>query len=200
MTIRGWRLTAAIGVALLGMCASVLVAAGAGEEGVRMTIRATARSTALCFLAAFTARPLRRVWRSAATRWLLAQRRYLGVGAALSHLLHLLGIAWLAVGWPTSYAPDTVTLIFGGLGFAFLFAMGLTSSDAAVARMGRPRWQLLHRTGSCYVAFIFAISWIPDPGVGWNALYAGFLGAFLGAMGLRLAVWTKGRERRSAIA
>jgi DMSO/TMAO reductase YedYZ heme-binding membrane subunit len=198
MALRGWRLTLAIGAALLVMSGAVLAAAGTGEEGVRMLIRATARSTAVCFLLAFAARPVRQVWRTGLTKGLLRERRYVGVGAALSHFVHMLAIIWLAMGWPESYQPDVVTLVGGGLGFAFLYVMALTSTDAAVARLGRGRWQLLHRTGAWYVAFIFTISFVPDPGMGWSAIYAGFFGAFVAVAALRLAVYVRGRQRKAA--
>jgi sulfoxide reductase heme-binding subunit YedZ len=198
MALQGWRLTIAIGVALLVMCGAILVGAGTGEEGVRMLIRATARSTAVCFLLAFAARPLRQVWRSDATKALLRERRYVGVGAALSHFLHMLAIIWLARGWPESYQPDPVTLVGGGLGFAFLYAMGLTSTDAAVARLGRTWWQRLHRTGAWYVAFIFTISFVPDPGMRWSGIYVGFFGAFVAVAVLRGVVYVRGRQRKAA--
>jgi len=198
MALQGWRLTLAIGVALLVMCGAVLAVAGTGEGGVRMLIRATARSTAFCFLLAFAARPLRQVWRSDAAKALLRERRYVGVGAAFSHFLHMLGIIWLARAWPESYQPDPVTLVGGGLGFVFLYAMALTSTDAAVARLGRTWWQRLHRTGAWYVAFIFLISFVPEPGGSWSAIYVVFFGAFLAVTVLRGFVFVRGRRRKPA--
>jgi sulfoxide reductase heme-binding subunit YedZ len=98
MRFQGWSLTGWISLALAAMAALVLAAAGTGEEGVRMLIRATARSTAVLFLIAFLARPLRQLWRSEPTAFALKTRRYFGVSAAASHAIHLAAIVWLSVG------------------------------------------------------------------------------------------------------
>ncbi len=187
----GWRLTWVLSIALLAMSALVLALAGSGEEGVRMWIRATARSSGTLFLLTFVARPLHTLLRSDPTRWFLKNRRYIGVSVAVSHFLHLIAILWLTNAWPENSAVDPVTLIGGGLGFAFLFAMGLTSSNAAVAALGS-NWRRLHRTGAWYVWFIFAITFIPD--AGWDLLHVTFVVAFVGAALLRLVVWLRGRR------
>ncbi len=162
-----------------------------------MLIRATARSSALLFLLAFAVRALHQIWRSEASAWLLRNRRYVGVTAALSHVVHLCAIVRLTVGWPESYVPDAVTLVFGGLGFVFFFAMGLTSFDAAVQALGSVNWRRLHRTGAWYVWFIFAFTFVPDPSRGWDALHAFAVVAFVGSAALRLFVWLFPRQRQT---
>jgi hypothetical protein len=198
--LRGWSLTGWISVALVLMSALVLGVAGAGEEGVRMLIRATARSSAVLFLIAFLARPLRQLWRSDATAFALANRRYFGVSVAVSHLIHGAAIVWLSVAFPAAYRADTITLLFGGLGFTFLFAMAATSSDAAVRALGRARWGVLHRLGAWYVWFIFAFTFVPDPSRGWDALHAGFVAAFAAAPLVRIAAYAKTRQKAHATA
>jgi sulfoxide reductase heme-binding subunit YedZ len=198
MQLQGWALTAWITVALAAMSALVLAAAGTGEEGVRMLIRATARSSAALFLVAFLARPLRQLWRSEATAFALRNRRYFGVSVAVSHAIHAAAIVWLSVAFPASYQANALTLVFGGLGFAFLFAMAATSSDAAVRALGRARWTALHRTGAWYVWFIFAYTFPPD--AGWDALHAGFVAAFVAAPFVRLAAYAKTRQKSHATA
>jgi hypothetical protein len=196
MRYRGWAITGWNSVLLVLMSALVLAVAGIGEEGVRMLIRATARSSALLFLAAFLARPARQLWRSEATAFLLRNRRYLGVSMAVSHAIHAAAIVWLSRSFPSAYQADIVTLIGGGAGFAFLALMAATSSDAAVSWLGRARWQLLHRTGSWYVWVIFAFTFVPDPSRGWDTLHAVAVFAFLAAPILRAAAWAKARRRR----
>ena len=198
MTYRGWAITRWNALALVTMCALVLLAAGTGQDGVRMVIRATARSSAFLFLIAFLARPARQLWRSDLTAFALRNRRYFGVSVAVSHGLHGIAIAWLLTAFPSAYQANLVTLLGGGLGFAFLFAMAATSSDAAVAWLGRARWQLLHRTGAWYVWFIFAFTFIPDPKYGWDALHALAVGAFFAAPLVRGAAYAKTRRRKLA--
>jgi len=200
MRLRGWALTGWIGVALVAMSALVLAAAGTGEDGVRMLIRATARSSAFLFLIAFLARPARQLWRSDATAFALENRRYFGVSMAVSHGIHGLAIVWLTAGFPSAYEPNPVTLAGGGLGFVFIAAMAATSSDAAFKKLGRARWQLLHRTGAWYVWFIFWFTFPPDPSRGWDALHALAVAVFTAAPLVRAAAFLKTRQRARATA
>jgi len=200
MRYRGWAITGWNSVALVAMSLLVLAAAGAGEDGVRMLIRATARSSALLFLVAFLARPLRQLWRTDATAFVLKNRRYFGVSMAVSHLIHGLAIVWLFTSFPGAYDTNALTIVFGGLGFVFIAAMAATSSNAAFAALGRARWTLLHRTGIWYVWFIFAFTFVPDPSRGWDALHAGFVTAFVAAPLVRAAAWWKMRQKAHATA
>jgi hypothetical protein len=200
MQLRGWALTKWISVALVAMSALVLVAAGTGEDGVRMLIRATARSSALLFLVAFLARPLRQLWRTDATAYAIKNRRYFGVSMAVSHGIHGIAIVWLLTAFPSAYQVNATTLVGGGLGFAFIAAMAATSSDAAFKALGRTRWTLLHRTGIWYVWLIFAFTFVPDPSRGWDALHAGFVASFFAAPLVRAAAYAKTRRRAQATA
>ena len=200
MRYRGWAITGWNSVALLAMTALVLGAAGTGEDGVRMLIRATARSSALLFLIAFLARPLRQLWRTDATAFALKNRRYFGVSMAVSHLIHGMAIARLLTAFPSAYQVDATTLVGGGLGFVFIAAMAATSSDAAFEALGRARWQLLHRTGVWYLWVVFAFTFVPDPQYGWDALHAVAVAAFTAAPLVRAAAYAKTRRRAQATA
>ncbi len=174
------------------MCAVLLAVYGAEEQGVRVVIRATARTSLVLFLAAFLASSLRRLWRVPASAWLLRNRRQLGVSFACSHGLHLVAILVLASGWPDSFWEGTsaVTIYGGGLGYVFVLAMTATSSDAAVRWLGRRRWKLLHTVGAWYLFGIFAFSYGPagfvEPGY-WPAS-----AAVLAALGIRIAATRSG--------
>jgi len=85
------------------MVGALLAATGWTEPGVRLVIRATARTSVALFLAAFLASTLRRRWPGPATSWLLQNRRYVGLGFAVSHLLHLLAILELYDVAPAAY-------------------------------------------------------------------------------------------------
>ena len=200
MAYRGWAITGWNAVALVAMSALVLLAAGTGEDGVRMLIRATARSSAALFLIAFLARPARQLWRSDATAFALRNRRYFGVSMAVSHLIHGLAIIWLLTVFPSAYQVNATTLVGGGLGFVAIALMAATSSDAAVAKLGRARWQALHRTGAWYVWFIFAFTFIPDPQYGWDATHAVAVAAFAAAPLVRAAAYARTRRRKTATA
>lgn len=200
MTYRGWAITGWNAVALVAMSALVLAVAGTGEDGARMLIRATARSSAGLFLIAFLARPARQLWRTDATAFAIKNRRYFGVSMAVSHLIHGIAIVWLLTTFPSAYQVNATTLVGGGLGFVFIAAMAATSSDAAFKALGRARWQLLHRTGVWYLWFVFAFTFVPDPQYGWDATHAIAVTAFAAAPLVRAAAYAKTRRRAQATA
>jgi hypothetical protein len=200
--LSGWGLTLRIFAALVLGSLALLAAYGTQEAGVRAWIRFTARASVTLFLLAFTARPLRVFWRGDVTRWLLANRRYLGASAALAHFLHGIAIVWLVNAYPEGSEVDLTTLIGGGLGFALYFAMGLTSNDAAVAALGKRGWKWLHTVGAYWVWFVFTLTnWGNVPlafeklGVGHQLLYSAMEFALVAALGLRIAArFAQGRR------
>jgi hypothetical protein len=189
---RGWPLTLWATVATATVCSFAYTLLGGGLEGWHGVVRTSAKTSLLFFLAAFVASSLRALWRTPATAWLLANRRYIGVSFATSHAIHLVGIIMVATLSP-AFSRGVVTLLFGGLGYVLLFAMAATSFDGAVAWLGRRRWQRLHRTGMYYLWFIFAISYLPRALLE-SAWYGIPSLALLGALALRVAVYR--RQRR----
>jgi sulfoxide reductase heme-binding subunit YedZ len=178
--------------ALLAMCAVLLVAYGTAEGGWRVVIRATARTSLVLFTAAYVASSLRRFIRGEATKWLLANRRYIGLSYAVSHTLHLVAIAALARVAP-GFEMAATTLAVGGLAYVFLYAMALTSTDRAVAALGSVRWRRLHRAGMHYNWFIFAQSYLPravaEPG-----MYTGLAAVVVGGAALRVVAYARARS------
>lgn len=160
----GPRLWGALSVGLLAMCALLFVAAGGGEEGARLSIRATARTSALLLFLIFPASALHRRFRSDTTRWILANRRYLGLSLASSHTLHLVFILSLAA-QGTLGEVDSATLYGGGWGYVLMFAMAATSNDASVRALGA-NWRRLHALGLFTLWVIFMVSYLPAPGRG----------------------------------
>lgn len=188
--LAGWPIVGWSALIVAGLSTAALVTAGDGEAGWRAVIRLTARTSFVLFTAAFVASSLRALWPAPSTRWLLANRRYVGVSFAASHAVHLLAIVALTRVTP-DFRPDPATLVGGGLAYVFLAAMTATSFDRTAAWLGPRRWRLLHKSGMYYCWFIFFISYVPrallastraDP-----ALYAPFVAALLGSLVLRAA-------------
>ena len=170
----------------LVISAALFLFAGSDEAGIRLWIRVTAWMSAALFVVAFAARPLRQFVRNDATRFALANRRYIGIAAAFAHFIHGIGIVWLMTAYPgPGTAVDIVTAIGGGLGFAFYFAMGLTSNDASVEWLGRENWKKLHTVGGYYVWGIFAFTSLGGVGENWRSAVM-FL-AFVAVLALRIA-------------
>lgn len=162
----GWVLvrTTTIVVLLVG---GTLILAGGGlsDETARAVIRLTARVAVVLFCAAFAASSMRVFWRSHATAWLLAQRRYVGVSAAATHGIHMVAIA--AAAWldPQHFFVDegrTLANSAVALGAVVAFAlMAATSFDGAVRMLGRRNWYALHWVCGYYVLIAFLGGFAP---------------------------------------
>jgi DMSO/TMAO reductase YedYZ heme-binding membrane subunit len=169
-------------------------------DGVRMVIRFTARSSLLLFCLAFSAAALARLWPTAWTRWQRRNRRILGLTFAASHGIHAVAIAVFAAMDPAGYAAATsiASYIFGGIGYAFIFAMAATSFDRAAKALGAGAWRGLHLIGGYYLLFQFMVSFgkrIPD-----MPLYALFLIPLLAVFALRMISMAAARTPRRMVA
>jgi len=185
----GWPLVGYSALVVLLLTAAILGVRGVGELGWRSVIRATAQTSLLLFLSAFTAAALARRHPSATTRWLLRNRRYLGVSFAVSHTVHLLAIIALARAAGPAFRADPFTVVFGGLAYVFIIAMTATSFDRTAAWLGPRRWQRLHTSGVYYIWFIFALQY----GVlaTRSPVYLPLAAAVFGALALRVrARWS----------
>jgi DMSO/TMAO reductase YedYZ heme-binding membrane subunit len=179
----GWPIVGCATLVLVLLTLTVFAVAGTGEAGMRMLLRATARSSALLFAPVFAASALQRRLRTEWTRWLLANRRYLGVSFAVSHLIHLGAIIGLArAAEEAKFYPTTVVL--GGFGFVVIAAMTATSFDRTAAWLGRTAWRRLHTFGVYYVWFIFIATFAPKVGHEWEAVLMTLM--LVAALGLRL--------------
>ena len=182
----GWRLFAVLTLALTALCIWIAGMRGFEVEGVRMVIRFTARTSLMFFCLAFSAAALVRLWPNAWTRWQRRNRPYLGVTFAASHGLHALAIASFAVMDPAGYAAATsaASYIFGGIGYAFIIAMTVTSFERPARALGPRAWRTLHLAGGYYLLFQFMVSFgkrIPD-----MPLYALFLIPLVAVFVLRM--------------
>lgn len=181
----GWRLFALL-AALLTLAFTVAFASfGAEQHGVEALVRFTARVSFALFLPVYAASSLRRLWPTPATRWLLRNRRFLGVGFAWAHGLHLLAIGMLATLLGDAFHAEPLVLAVGGLAYLLLLGMVLTSFDGSARRLGARRWALLHRSGIHLLWGVFAFDWtglaLADP------RYLPLAAAAWGAAALRAA-------------
>jgi DMSO/TMAO reductase YedYZ heme-binding membrane subunit len=177
-----------------GLCAAVVTTQDPGPEEVRAVIRATAFTSAVAFLSAFCASALHRLRPSAVTRWLMANRRYLGLSLAASHWWHLLAIIALVRLYSDGSAPIApVVKIFGSAGFVFLGLMAATSNDAAQRALGRG-WGVLHTVGVyvLWLDFIFTYSGTATVAPFHALMTLVFAAAFV----LRMLAWS---ARRAAV-
>jgi hypothetical protein len=181
--MNGPRIVGATALLLVCGCGALLAVHGAGEEGVRAMVRATARCSVVLFSAAFAAAALRRLSPSPLSRWLLRNRRWLGLSFALSHALHAAALLALRRVAP-DFQPDPGTLVGGGFTYLLIAAMAATSNDRAVAWLGRARWRALHRLGGWVIWVVFAQSYLPRAVA--SPFYLAPVLLLLAVLGLRL--------------
>ncbi len=193
--LEGPRIVAYATLALTALTAITLEIHGTEEPGIRMMIRLTARTSVVLFTAAFAASSVARVCPRPLTRWMLRNRRYLGLSFAVSHAVHLLFIIYAAA-VAGFLEINTVTLVGGGLAYMFIAAMAATSFDGAVTWLGRQRWQRLHTIGVYYIWFIFLQSYVPRALE--SAAYIPVALLLVGALVLRLAAARLGARRATA--
>lgn len=195
--MNGWRL---VGWLSLLMAAMVLfLAAGAGWdiEGVRLAIRATARTSLILFVLAFTASALVELAPSEATRWQRRNRRYLGFSFAVSHFIHLAAIVILAMldrdlFWKLT---NIGTILLAGTAYLFIAAMAATSFDRTAAWLGPRNWRRLHLVGGWYIWISFAVA--VGKRVPLDSFYWPMAAMLLAAAALRLVALGRRSRRRA---
>lgn len=189
----GKRWPLALGIAL----ASVAIFAGFHAGGDRieqwqLAARWTARVGFPVFLIAYSASSLAKLWPSPLTRSLWQNRRWWGLGFAASHTIHLYAlVTYLRM---SSETRTLASLIPGGLAYLFIFAMALTSNDAAMRALGK-NWKRLHTVGIHYIWLIFTLAYagrVFESGTRVEGLIA--VPLTLAALGLRIAA----RRRKAA--
>ena len=203
--INGWKLfwliTTPISIAVISKMLRVDLTAA---EGVSSMIQLSVRCAIPWLFLAFAASSLNKIFPGSFSRWLLRNRKYVGLCFAAVMGWQLTFILWL-VGIHTDYYVNDVyvlsDVVEGVVGYAFLIAMVLTSFKFGRSRLTQEQWKLLH-TGGIYWLWFYAWS------VYWFALfyyqtppalidYFYYWGG-LAAWGLRMLAWSKTRLRQTA--
>ena len=154
------------GPRIVYLCTAVVIGlfffvfqAGGWPESAHQFLRVSGRLGLALFVTSFGASSLNRLFHAGWTRYLLANRRYLGISTAVTMWAHFATILTLMAfesGWKEVNAPLMV-LLPGTTVFVLIGLMALTSNDTAQQRLGRQRWKLLHLAGgyAALGAFIF---------------------------------------------
>jgi hypothetical protein len=156
---------------LVAMTAVVLAAQGAGEPGVRTVVRWTARTSLSFFCLGFAASALPSRW------WLARQRRGWLASMAVSHGLHALAIAALAVLTHGVNLVERSRLLTAGggiLAYVVILAAGV-----------RPDHRLV-RLGLFWVWVAFLAAYLPRARE-WPLTYGPAVALLLAALALRIA-------------
>lgn len=166
-------------------------------QGWLHAARYTARLSFLIFLAPFLASALAYWLPSPATRWMRAKRRYLGLGFALAHFIHLFALViYLDL---SGEGRSLVTLLGGGGAYVMITLMALTSNDWSVSTLGPRLWGWLHWIGIYDIWFVFTFSYFgrvtKDVPQEPRAIYITLFSLALAALALRMATRLARRKR-----
>jgi DMSO/TMAO reductase YedYZ heme-binding membrane subunit len=195
--VRSWR--------LFWLLASVITAANTlafafadprtarGTEGLIII----AIECALPFLVlAFTASSLAVLWKTPTTRWLMSNRRYIGLTFAYGMAWHFAYVVRYKLTFDLQPQPFDLALDFTGL--LFLLAMTVTSFHPVRRRMDPRHWRGLHKTG-IYVLWLLPTYFYWDDFHRDHSVFNfTVFTTLLAALGVRSLAWMKGSHRPSA--
>ena len=171
-------------------------------ESVSSMIQLSVRCAVPWLYLAFAASSVHVLFAGQLSRWLLRNRKYIGLCFASAMGWQLLFILWLVGIHSDYYIAEVYVLrdvIEGATGYLFLVGMTLTSFKFGSKYLKPKQWKLLHKSGIYFVwAYAFSVYWwalfyYPNPA--WID-YVYYWGGFL-AWGLRAAAWSKKRRQRA---
>jgi hypothetical protein len=203
--VNGWNLFWLITVPIsLLMVLAMLRADLASAEEISSLIQLSVRCAVPLVFVAFAASSLQVVFPGSFSRWLLRNRKFVGLCFAAAMAWQALFIAWLTSIHTDYYVNEVYVLsdaVEGLIGYAFLIAMVLTSFKFGRSRLSPRQWRLLHKGGIYWLwyyawsvywfyVFYYPVEYSEPAGL---IDYVYYWGGFL-AWGLRLAAWSKKRS------
>ncbi len=203
--VNGWKLfwliTTPLSVAVVIAMTRVDLSSA---ENISSLIQFSVRCAVPLLYLAFAASSLQSVFPSLFSRWLLRNRKVIGLCFAAAMAWQLLFILWLTGVHTQYYVEDVYVLsdaIEGVGGYLLLTAMVLTSFKFGRKHLSAKQWKLLHKFGIYYLwAYAWSVYW-------YELFYYDYLEpidtiyyvAGLLAWGLRLTAWSKKRWQASTV-
>jgi DMSO/TMAO reductase YedYZ heme-binding membrane subunit len=195
-----WLITLPISAAVIIVMAGKQLTSG---ESVSSMIQFSVRCSIPWLYLAFAASSIHVLFPTEFSRWLLRNRKIMGLCFAAAMAWQLIFILWMLGIYTDYYAQDVYVLrdlIEGIIGYLFLIAMTISSFKSARRKIGPKSWRNLHRTGIYFLwAYAWSVYWYnlfyyTTPGwVDYTYYWTGFLAWFL-----RMAAWTKNEKKKSA--
>ena len=195
-----WLVTGPISVA---MAIAILIKNPSTGEDVSSLIQLSVRCAVPWLYIAFAASSIQALFPGPFSRWLLRNRKYLGLSFAAAMAWQGLFILWLVIGHTDYYVDEVYVLrdaIEGVVGYAFLLAMTVTSFPRGRKMLSRKQWRALHLSGIYFLwAYAFSVYW-------WALFYYAnpvlldyiFYWSGLAAWALRATAWSKKRKQAAA--
>jgi methionine sulfoxide reductase heme-binding subunit len=195
--LQGWPLFGIFAATLLALELRLVTGLDwSSAADIRWLMGVNWRLAAPVFLLTFTASPLQRLFPGRTTRWLLANRRYFGLAFAVMALCQLGPIATLALRFQPALADiHSASEQFGeDVIYLTLVLMTLTSFRATNRYLRPTTWRRLHSAGIYLLGGLYTVAYVYFARNEPNITYVILCAAFLGAWGLRAAVWWRRRS------
>ena len=161
--INSWRLFSLIAVPIsLVMVITISRTDLSGARAVSSMIQVSVRMAVPWIYLAFAASSLHVLFPSSFSRWLLRNRKIMGLCFATAMAWQLLFILWYVCGHNERYMRGFVLsdVLEGVGGYGLLIAMTLTSFRFGRGRLSPKQWKILHKCGIYWLwAYVFAVYW-----------------------------------------
>jgi methionine sulfoxide reductase heme-binding subunit len=196
--LESWRLFWLLALIVsVGICLGLRSSDFHSGRGLEHIILHSVRCALPLFVVAFTASSLVTLWPSRITRWLLANRRFIGLTFAFGMAWHLSFVAYSIILFGNQLNARATAADLVGL--AFLLLLTLTSFRFGARWLSRANWRRLHKTGVYAIWFLATYIYLGNVRGGGDLLHYTGLTVLLVAWLLRVAAWIKLRTRHSAI-
>ncbi len=158
----GWKLTQLISLFLLLHFILASYYLGLDKPSVGYLIRSTARFSFVLFMLTFSASSLIYFWKNRVTKWIMANRRYLGVSFAVSHYLHLIALLMMTYSMEFNVfdSRGLIPGLIGVVAYSFITIMVVTSFNKGRKLLSTKNWNRVHTTGGYLFWIIFAKSYL----------------------------------------
>ena len=185
---RGWRLAGLATLSVSLMAAGLLIFYGAGEEGLRLVIRNTARTSFVLFVAGFAAPALAALLPHRLTTGLRENQSYLFAAFAASHLLHAAAIFTLArqTGGASLEGRSPAEIASGGFVYLFIAVAAAPAFPRAARRFGSSASAHAVRTAGLYLIWLTFLNSYGGRVAEGELFYLPFAAVLFAALALRL--------------
>lgn len=168
-------------------------------RAVSSMIELSVRCAVPLLFVAFAASSVNVLFPGAFGRWILRNRKFIGLSFAAAMAWQLFFILWLVTQYTEYYVENIYALsdvIEGVGGYSLLIAMVLTSFKFGRSRLSAKQWKLLHKVG---IYWLWLYAWIA---YWWHLFYYNndpvaldYIYYWMGfaAWAMRMAAWTKKR-------
>ncbi len=202
--VNGWSLFALVTVpiSLVVLLEMTRVDLSRGED-ISSLIQLSVRCSVPWLYLAFAASSLQSLFPGAFGRWLMRNRRIVGLCFAGGMAWQLVFILWMVIGFSSYYTQEVYLLsdiLIQIPGYVFLIAMTVTTFMPVRRKLSAKAWRALHSTGIYFLwgtvwsTYWFELYYYGDVQVIDHIYYwAGFA-----VWGLRVAAWSNRRLRLAA--